>query len=114
MELAHRVRQAINMSPGPTEQLLGNVNLRIRRDASVCQILAEEGYDEDLGARSLITAVKAVIEDTLVESYLDVDEEIREDQGVTQYVVDIRRGEVEVTMVPRGVDLDMGDSDGDD
>jgi ATP-dependent Clp protease ATP-binding subunit ClpA len=111
MELAQRVRQTINMTPGANEQLLGNVDLRVRRDASVCRILADEGYDEDLGARSLITAVKNVVEDTLVESYLDVDEEITETQGLTQFVVDIRRGEVEITMVPREVGLDMGDSD---
>jgi len=113
MELAHRVRKTITMTPGPDEQLLGNVYLRVRRDASVCRVLAQEGYDEDLGARSLITAVKAVIEETLVESYLEVDEEITEEQGVTQYVVDIRRGEVTVTMVPKDVDLGMGSTEED-
>jgi hypothetical protein len=39
------------------------------------------------------------VEETLVESYLDVDEEITEGQGKTQYVADIRGGEVEVNMV---------------
>ena len=88
--------------------------LRVRRDASVCRSLADEGYDEDLGARSLIATVKSVVEDTLVESYLDVDEEIAEDQPTTTYVVDIRNGEVEVRMVPREVGLPLSDSDGDE
>ena len=99
MELASRVRQPVCLTPGPKEQLLGNVHLRVRRDASVCKMIAEEGYDEDLGARSLITAVRAVVEECLVESYLDVEQEITEAQGKTKYLVDINRGEVEVRMV---------------
>jgi len=110
LELGQKVRAAINLSAGPNEQLLGNVRLRIRRDASVCRILAEAEYHSDLGARSLITAVNS-IEDMLVELYLDVNEEIVETDGVADFVVDVNGGEVVANMVhpvPRQVE---GDTD---
>lgn len=55
--------------------------------------------------------MKSVVKDTLVESYLDVDAEIRENQPMTEYVVDIRNGDVEVRTVPREMGLTPGDSD---
>lgn len=82
-----------NLRTGPTEQLLGNVRLHIRRDASVCSILAKAEYHCELGARSLINAVKS-IEDMLVEAYLDVGEEITETDTVNDFVVDVIGGEV--------------------
>lgn len=94
LELGHKVRTPISLRPGPKEQLLGNVRLRIRRDASVCKLLAEAGYHIDLGARSLITAVKTV-EDMLVDVYLDENEEIAENDGrINDFVVDVNGGEV--------------------
>ena len=100
LELTQKVRKKINLSFGPEEQLLGNVYLRVRRDGSVCKLLAAEGYDEDLGARSLIVTVKSIVEDAVVEAYLEVNEEIVEDQKLTEFVVDIiSKREVVVHMV---------------
>ena len=48
LELAERVRRAVNLSAGPDEQLLGSVYLRVRKDASVCLTLARDGYEEVL------------------------------------------------------------------
>jgi hypothetical protein len=107
-ELAQKVRTPINLSPGANEQLLGNVQIKIRRDASVCRTLAEAEYHSDLGARSLITGAK-IVEDRLVEVYLDVDEKIRESDSVVQFVVDVNGGDVTVNMVPpRESEMDKG------
>lgn len=56
-------------------------------------MLAEAEYHSDLGARSLITAVKS-IEDMLVEVYLNVDKEIAETDTALNFVVDVKGGEV--------------------
>ncbi|KAH6678223.1 P-loop containing nucleoside triphosphate hydrolase protein [Halenospora varia] len=107
LELAQKVRSPVNLTPGPDEHLLGNVKLRIRRDASVCRVLADEEYHQELGARSLITAVKT-IEDMLVEVYLDVDQEIGQDEEMVEFVVDINGGEIVTNMRKGGSNKDRG------
>ena len=77
---------------------MGNIRLRIRRDASVCRALAESEYHSNLGARSLIAAGEK-IKRLLVEAYLDIDEEITEGEGVAEFVIDVVGGEVGVSMV---------------
>lgn len=96
LSLSTSIRRPINLTPTPTNplQLVGNITLRIPRDAEVCRKLAE-GYDEDLGARSLIAGVKSV-EEGLVEAYLDVEERIREGVGGTELVARVGDGGVEV------------------
>lgn len=101
LELAHRIRAPVNLSPSPEERLLGNVYLKVRRDASVCKALANEGYDRDLGARSLINTVKTEVEMAVVESYLEVDREIEEGQRTEEFVADYHNMTVEVTRVQK-------------
>ncbi|KKY14723.1 hypothetical protein UCRPC4_g06649 [Phaeomoniella chlamydospora] len=102
LELGQKVRTSINLSTGPHEQLLGNVRLRVRRDASVCRVIAEQEYHQDLGARSLLTAVKTLVEDELVEAYLEVDRNIVETEEMMDFVVDVDGGEVIVHKVTNG------------
>lgn len=103
LELIKQVRAPIRLSntssTSPHEQLLGNVNLHVKRDVVVCKALAEE-YSPDLGARSMITAVEHVKE-LLVDLYLDEDEEIVEDGGMKDFLVDVHGGEVVVRKTKR-------------
>ena len=101
LELSEKVRAPVNLSHGPEEQLLGNVRLRVRRDAHVCAHLAASEYSQELGARSLRTAVEHV-EDRLVERYLDEDKEIDEEAGLREFVVDLNGGEIVVSMSAGG------------
>jgi len=104
------VRVAVNLSYGEDEWLLGNVYLRVRHDASVCSVLAEEGYDED----SLINTVKHIVEEVLVEAYLEVDGEIKEDQEMMEFVVSVVKGEVSVTPVRKAIKTRESDVDDDE
>ena len=100
LELGQKVRGPVNFLPGPKEQLLGNVKLKIRKDASVCRILAEAEYHSDLGARSLIIGARKV-EDILVEAYLEIDEQICESEKMIDFVVDVNGSEVIAKMVKK-------------
>ena len=104
------MRVAVNLSYGEDEWLLGNVYLRVRHDASVCSVLAEEGYDED----SLINTVKHIVEEVLVEAYLEVDGEIKEDQEMMEFVVSVVKGEVSVTPVRKAIKTRESDVDDDE
>lgn len=98
LELTQKVREPINLSHGPEEQLLGGVKLQIRRDASVCCVLANTEYSPELGARSLSAAAK-IVEDMIVESYLDESEEIAECKEMREFIVDVSGKDVMVTKV---------------
>lgn len=96
LKLIKKVRAPVRLSKtsstNPHEQLLGNVSLRVKRDVVVCKVLAEE-YSPDLGARSMIAAVERVKE-LLIDLYLDENEEIVEDGGMEDFLLDIHGGEV--------------------
>ena len=98
LELGRKVNMPVNLTAGEHEQLIGNVGLRIRRDASVCKILAQSEYHTDLGARSLISAVDT-IKTLMVEAYLGVDEEITEGSGMSEFIIDVNGGEIVINIV---------------
>lgn len=101
MELGESVEGPVNLSRGPKEKLLGNVKLKIHKDASVCQILAQSGYNNRLGARSLILAVDT-IKSRLIDEYLEINGGFSKNPQMTECSVDVRGGEVVVKMtVPK-------------
>jgi ATP-dependent Clp protease ATP-binding subunit ClpA len=99
LEYAREVRKPVCLQPGLNERLIGGILLHIRRDASVCRLIAAEGYDGDLGIRSLINAVRDTVELSLFDSYLKVEKDIEEGEQMADYVVDVRNDEVAISMV---------------
>lgn len=93
MELARDLRRPICLEKGPKEQLVGDIRLLVRRDASVCMMLAEAHYHRKLGARSLKAGAKKV-ERIVADAYLDEDEEIQENGGLRDFIIDVQGGEI--------------------
>lgn len=111
LELAQQVTRPITLSETPElDRMLGNVRLKIRRDATICKLLAQD-YHVDLGARILRTAVKGTVEELLVEEYLGVGEEIRETEEFLEFWVDEEGGEVFGGMVKKNGKSDGGQSE---
>ena len=85
--------EPVNLADGPEERLVGNIHLKIRRDATVCRTLATSGYHLDLGARSLRTAVES-LKKQIYMTYFEVDEELRADGEVSEFLIDVDGDEV--------------------
>ena len=70
--------------------------------ATLSARLAEQGYNGELGARSITDTVEQEIRKPLIGKYLDAREEIREDQPTGRFVagVDAASGEIEVSQFP--------------
>ncbi|KAF7557506.1 hypothetical protein G7046_g6020 [Stylonectria norvegica] len=88
LDLASKFRLPVCLDKGPAERLIGDIRLRIEKDATVCSMLAEDHYHRKLGARSLRAAGQK-IERMVADDYLDVDEKIQEDRGLQDFVVGV-------------------------
>ncbi|KAK4155853.1 P-loop containing nucleoside triphosphate hydrolase protein [Chaetomidium leptoderma] len=99
-KLGRELTKPIDTLEEPTRyRPVGNVDLQVKRGYSVCRALAEEGYVEELGARSIINTVTGEIRDPVVDMYLATKDETREGQPAEIFVVgvDADSGEVEVS-----------------
>ncbi|KAK1241437.1 hypothetical protein MKX08_001411 [Trichoderma sp. CBMAI-0020] len=93
LELAQDLRLPICLIKGPSERLIGNIRLLIRRDGTVCSTLAKAHYHVKLGARSLMAGAEKV-KRIVLDVYLDDDEEITEQDGLRDFVVDVDDGDI--------------------
>ncbi|KAM0511188.1 hypothetical protein ACHAPE_010139 [Trichoderma viride] len=91
--LAQDLRLPICLIKGPSERLIGNIRLLIRRDGTVCTTLAKSHYHVKLGARSLMAGAEKV-KRIVLDVYLDDDEEITEQDGLRDFVVDVDDGDI--------------------
>lgn len=85
----------VNLANG---QLIGNLKIRLKKDASLCRSLAEEHYHVDMGARSLENGVAEVMEQ-IQDAYLDVLEEIEERDDTVDVIVQVINGELKVNVL---------------
>lgn len=69
------------------QRFVGDIDLQVPKDYSVCRIIAQDEYVEQLGARSVINGVNRMIEGEVIDHYLEMDDEIKEDQGIATYRV---------------------------
>ena len=98
LDFVERARKPVVIQPASGErmQLLGNIRLRVPRDASLCAHLVESHYDKDLGIRSLKNGI-GLVENEVIKTYLNVDERIEETNDVTEYTINLDSNEVTVT-----------------
>jgi hypothetical protein len=101
IELADELRKPVRLSAGQQQRLVGNIQLSMRNDASICSKLAREHYDQRLGARSIKAGVTSV-EDAVLEAYLKVDGEIEEDgEDLKGFAIDLYDDEIICSPVNR-------------
>ncbi|KAK3996254.1 P-loop containing nucleoside triphosphate hydrolase protein [Cladorrhinum sp. PSN332] len=86
---------------------VGNVNLDIKRGYSVCKALADQGYVQELGARSIINTVDGEVRAPLVSSYLASREEVTIDQPAAGFVVGVNLDEEQVEVTESGIDEEI-------
>ncbi|UKZ92747.1 uncharacterized protein TrAFT101_007686 [Trichoderma asperellum] len=91
--LAQDLRLPICLIKGPSERLIGNIRLLIRRDGTVCSTLAKSHYHVKLGARSLMAGAEKV-KRIVLDVYLDDDEEITEQHDLRDFVIDVDDGDI--------------------
>ncbi|KAI0384478.1 P-loop containing nucleoside triphosphate hydrolase protein [Hypomontagnella monticulosa] len=97
-EVAKQVRLTLDKE---SDVYVGNIKIRINKDATVCSAIANEEYDKKTGARSIAQAVERLIEEPLVSQYLKNGDDFKEDQPTTHFVIDVDvDGDVEVRLVP--------------
>ncbi|KAM0258384.1 hypothetical protein ACHAQJ_003859 [Trichoderma viride] len=93
LDLARDLRLPISLLKGPSERLIGNIRLLIRRDGSVCSTLAKSHYHNKLGARSLMAGAEKV-KRIVLDAYLDDNEEITEHDDLRDFVIDVDDGDI--------------------
>ena len=97
-EVIRHVRLALNVEE---DVYVGNISLEIRKDATVCSLIAYEEYDKKTGARSIAQVVERAVEDPLVSQYLENGEQFDENQPIAHFIVDVNvDNEVEVRFQP--------------
>lgn len=97
-ELTCEVLRPINTTPGPQEQLLGNIRLKIRSDVSVCKVIVKD-YDPELGIRSLKRAVRDRVASSLDIEYMSIHDVISEGLPMEDYSVFVSDGRVRVKRI---------------
>ncbi|KAI1410303.1 P-loop containing nucleoside triphosphate hydrolase protein [Hypoxylon sp. FL1857] len=98
MELESLIAGPVVKSENPDEdRLIGNVQLQIANNASVCSIIANEHYLPEFGASSISHGVDSTITSQLISRYLEDGDDFSEDQAETKYRIGTNEdNEVEV------------------
>ncbi|KAI2470818.1 P-loop containing nucleoside triphosphate hydrolase protein [Annulohypoxylon bovei var. microspora] len=101
MDLETEVTRRVRLSLSKEGDIyVGNISIRIKKDASVCSTIAEDGYDKKTGARSIFQAVERMVQDPLISQYLKDGDKFDADQPTTFFDIDVNMDdEVEVRLV---------------
>ena len=70
-------------------QLIGQINLRFRKETVLCRSLASKDYHAETGARSLESAVKRRVRNLVVGKYFEGSISADNHQVAVDYVVDV-------------------------
>ncbi|KAI0478437.1 P-loop containing nucleoside triphosphate hydrolase protein [Xylariaceae sp. FL0804] len=81
MELEKRIQRPIVLPEAHGEEnMVGNMRLDIMNESATCSSIAEQGYSAQLGARSISRAVRETCTIPLVDEYLQLGDDLSEDQ----------------------------------
>lgn len=110
-EFGQEIAQPVSLSDDEKrDRLVGDIDLRVSRDYSLCRVIARDYYDQQLGARSVIEGVERMVRSEVLDHYIwETDEPVRDGQGRAEYRAEVNADdEVEVCRV-----LEVGENEGD-
>ncbi|KAI0097765.1 P-loop containing nucleoside triphosphate hydrolase protein [Nemania sp. FL0031] len=98
MELEAFLRRPVVVSPnGKNSNPVGNIRLHFTNEFELCSAIAQENYSPQLGARSLLKAVTDTMFMPILDKYLEIDEEISNNQPETRFTIGVNaENEIEV------------------
>ncbi|KAK7745128.1 hypothetical protein SLS62_009927 [Diatrype stigma] len=102
MDLESTVRKRVRLTLNKEDDVyVGNISIRIQNDARVCSLIAEYEYDKKTGARSIAQAVERTIQDPLIGQYLQIPENLDENQPTAYFTIYVNVDKVvEVRLKP--------------
>ncbi|KAI0016387.1 P-loop containing nucleoside triphosphate hydrolase protein [Xylariomycetidae sp. FL0641] len=91
----------VETATGRDDLPVGNMKMTVHDHVSICSKIAEEGYEAQIGARSIFNAIDETVRVPLVLGYMKAGDEYHEGQGETPCTVHLDAdGDIEVRVKP--------------
>lgn len=98
-EFGQEIAKPVSLSDDEKkDRLVGDIDLRVPKDYSLCRAIAGGYYDQQLGARSVIEGVDRMVKSEVLDHYIwETSAPVKDGQGRVEYRAEVNADdEVEV------------------